>query len=142
MIWAEHGAHGGGVSAAGAEMAVAVPIAAPVVSDEDPPPCLFLTSVAELFTRDQSPSQAVCSVLAMLWFWSDCEAEEEDLSLGSVLLGLARFLKSKMASLLVELLSCFSCHRGVKGDKQPVTISFSILAGMAPIHNSCSLLSG
>ncbi|CAF88846.1 unnamed protein product, partial [Tetraodon nigroviridis] len=84
-----------------------------------------------LFTRDQSPSQAICSVLAMFWFWSGCKAEEKDLFLGSVLLGLARFLRSKISCLLLDLLSCFSCHRGVKGDKQPVTMSFSILGGWA-----------
>lgn len=128
-------------------MAVVVTIAAPAVSDEDPPLCLFLTTVAELFTRGQSPSQAVCSALAMFWFWCDCKAEEKDLFLGSVLLGLARFLKRKMARLLVDLLSCVSCHRGAKGDQQPVTMSFSTLGGwcfshfwMELMHCSCSLL--
>lgn len=104
-------------------MAVAVTIAAPAVSDEDPPPCLYLTTLVELLMRDQSPSQALCSFLAMFWFWSDCEAEEKDLLLGSVLLGLVRLLKNRMACLLLDLVSCFSCHRGVKGDKQPVTMS-------------------
>lgn len=111
-------------------MAVAVTIAAPAVSDEDPPPCLYLTTLVGLFMRHQSPSQAFCSLLAMFWFWSDCEAEEKDLFLGSVLLGLVRFLKDKMACLVLDLVSCFSCHRGVKGDKQPVTMTSSLRVGL------------
>lgn len=104
-------------------MAVAVTMAAPAVSDEDPPPCLYLPTLVELLMRDQPPSRALCSFLAMFWFWSDCEAEEKELLLGAVLLGLLRFLKAKMACLVLDLLSCFSCHSGAKGDKQPVTMS-------------------
>ncbi|TWW72296.1 hypothetical protein D4764_16G0007930 [Takifugu flavidus] len=111
-------------------MAVAVTIAAPAVSDEDPPPCLYLPTLVELLMRDHPPSRALCSFLAMFWFWSDWEAEEKELLLGTVLLGLLRFLKDKMACLVLDLLSCFSCHRGAKGDKQPVTMSFSILGGL------------
>lgn len=106
-------------------MAVAVTIAV----DEDPPPCLYLTTLVELFMPDQSPSQALCSLLAMLWFWSDRGAEDKDLFLGSVLLGLARCLKNKVACLLLDLVSCFSCQRGAKGDKQPVTTRSSVLGG-------------
>lgn len=58
------------------------------------------------------------------WSWSDCKAEEKHLFPGeTVLLELVRVLKTKMACLLAELLSCCSCHGG---DKQPVTMSFSI----------------
>lgn len=110
-------------------MAVVVTTAAPAVGDEDPRPCLRLTTLAGLFRRDQSPSQALCSLLAMLWFWSGCKAEEKDLLLGSVLLALVRWLKRRTACLLVDLLSCWSCHRGIKGDKQPVTMSVSSLGG-------------
>lgn len=114
-------------------MAVAAATAAPVAvaPDEDPPtpPCLFLTTVVEVFARGQSPSRVVCSVLAMLWFRWEGRAQDKELFLGGLLLGLARFLKSKMGGLVAELLSCFCCHRGNKGDKQPVTMSFSILGG-------------
>lgn len=112
------------MTGARAEMA-----AATLIIEEEPRSCLPLTTVVEVFTRDQSPFQAIGSVLAMFWFWSDCKAEEKHLFLGSLFLGLGRFLKSKMAHLLVELLSCFSCHRGVNGDKRPVTMSFSVLGG-------------
>lgn len=73
--------------------------------------------------RDHSPSQALCSLLAMRWFWpSDCEAEEKDLLLGSVLLSLGRLLKNKLTWLAVHVAACLSCHRDAKGDKQPVTM--------------------
>lgn len=123
-------------------MEVAVTVAAPVASDEDPPPRLFLTTVVGLFARDQSPSQAICSVLAMLWFWSHCKAEEKDLLLGSVLLGLLRFLRSKTARLLVDLPSCCSCHSGVKGHKRPVTMSFSVLESFSFLLFCFVLLDG
>ncbi len=106
----------------GAAMAVTIPIAAPMVNDEAPRPCLYLTTLIELFMRDQSPAQALCSLLAMCWFWpSGCEAEEKNLFLGSVLLSLGRRLKDKLACLAQDLAACLSCHRDVKGDKQPVT---------------------
>lgn len=107
----------------GADMEVAIPIVAPMVDDEDPRPCLYLTTLIELFMRDQSPAQALCSLLAMCWFWpSGCEAEEKDLFLGSVLLTLGRFLKDKLACLAKEMAACLSCQRDAKGDKQPVTM--------------------
>lgn len=110
-------------------MAVAVTIAAPAVSDEEPRPRLPLATLAGLFRRDQSPSQALCSGLAVLWFWAHCKAEQKDLLLGSLLLAWLRWLRRKMADVLVELLSCLSSHRDIKGDKQPVTMSFSMLGG-------------
>lgn len=110
-------------------MAVAVVTA--VGPEEEPPgpPCLFLTAVVEVFARGRSPSRVVCSVVAMFWFRWDGRAQEKELFLGGLLLGLARFLKSKMAGLVVELLSCFCCHRGAKGDKHPVTMGSSTLGG-------------
>lgn len=107
-------------------MAVAITIAAPVVNDEDPQPCLYLTTLIEHFMRDQTPSRALCSLLAMCWFWpSDCEAEEKDLFLGSVLLSLGRLLKNKLACLALDMAACLQiicCQRDVKGDKLPVTM--------------------
>lgn len=111
-------------------MAVAVTMAAPAVSDDEPPPCLYLPTLVELLMRDQPPSRALCSFLAMFWFWSDWEAEEKELLLGAVLLGLLRFLKDRMACLVLDLLSCLSCHGGTKGDKPPVTMSFSFWVGV------------
>ncbi|KAK9533468.1 hypothetical protein VZT92_008584 [Zoarces viviparus] len=102
-----------------------VAVAIPAVSDEDPRPCLYLTTLIELFMRDQSPVQALCSLLAMCWFWpSGCEAEEKDLFLGSVLISLGRFLKDKMACLGRDMAACLSCERDVKGDKQAVTVGW------------------
>lgn len=107
----------------GAAMTVTIPITAPTVNDEDPRPCLYLTTLIELFLPDQSPAQALCSLLAMCWFWrSGSEAKEKDLFLGSVLLSLGRFLKDKLACLVQDMAACLSCHRDVKGDKQPVTM--------------------
>lgn len=103
----------------GTAVVEAIPIVAPKVNDEDPRPGLYLTTLMELFMRDQSPAQALCSLLAMYWFWpSDCEAEEKDLFLGSVLLSLRRFLKDKLACLGQDMTSCVSC----KSDKQTVTM--------------------
>lgn len=111
------------MTAPGTAVAVAIPTVAPTVNDEDPRPCLYLTTLLELFMRDQSPAQALCSLVAMCWFWpSSCEAEEKDLFLGSVLLGLGRFLKDKLACLARDVAACLSCRRGVKGDKQTVTM--------------------
>lgn len=102
---------------AAADMAVAVPIA----RDEAPGPSLHLTTLVELFTRDQSPGQALCTLLAMCWFWpSGCEAEEKDLFLGSVLLSLGRLLRAKLGCLAQDAAVCLSCRRGGKGDKQQV----------------------
>lgn len=106
-----------------AAMAVAITIVAPTVNDEDPQPCLYLTTLIELFMRDQSPAQALCSLLAMCWFWpSGCEPEEKNLFLGSVLLSLGRFLKDKLACLAQDMAACLSCQRDVKGEKQTVTM--------------------
>lgn len=111
-------------------MAVAITIVTPVVNDEDPKPCLYLTTLIELFMRDQSPSQSLCSLLAMCWFWlSDCEAEEKDLFLGSVLLSLGRLLKNKLVCLATDMAACLSCQRDVKGDKQPVTMCSLLVGG-------------
>lgn len=112
-----------GIAILGAEMAVAITITAPAVRDEDHQPCLYPTTLTEIFMRDQLPSQALCSLLAMCWFWpSDCEAEGKDLFLGSVLLSLVRLLKNKLACLAVDVAGCLSCYTDVKGDKQPVTM--------------------
>lgn len=109
--------------APGAAVAVAIPIVAPAVNAEDPRPCLYLTTLIELFMRDQSPARALCSLLAMCWFWpSGCEAEEKDLFLGSVLLSFGRLLKDKLAGLAQDMAACLFCRRHVKGDKQPVTM--------------------
>lgn len=106
-----------------AAMAVAIPIVSPMVSAESPQSCHHLTTLTELFVRDQSPAQALCSLLAMCWFWpSGCEAEEKDLFLGSVLLSLGRLLKDKLACLAQHVAACLSCERDTKGDKQPVTM--------------------
>ncbi|KAK5857185.1 hypothetical protein PBY51_010443 [Eleginops maclovinus] len=104
----------------GTAVGEAIPIVAPTVSDEDPQPGLYLTTLMELFMQDQSPAQALCSLLAMYWFWpSGCEADEKDLFLGSVLLSLRRFLKDKLACLAQDMTSCMSC----KSNKQTVTMS-------------------
>ncbi|KAF0044548.1 hypothetical protein F2P81_003706 [Scophthalmus maximus] len=104
----------------GASVAVAIPVVAPLVNDEAPRPCLYLTTFMELFMRDQSPVQALCSLLAMCWFWpSGCEAEEKDLFLGSALLGLGRLLKDKLARLAQDMAARLSCQRETKGDKRP-----------------------
>lgn len=116
----------------GKAVALAIPIIAPAVNDEDPRPCLYLTTLIELFKRDQSPAQALCSLLAMCWFRpSGHEAEEKDLFLGSVLLSLGRFIKDKLARLARDMAACLSCQRDVKEDKQPVTIGMmcSMLVG-------------
>lgn len=107
----------------GADMAVAIPIAAATVNDEDPQPCLYLTTLIKLFMWDRSPAQALCSLLATCWFWpSGCEAEGKDLFLGSVLMSLGRFLKDKLACLTQDIAACLSCWRDLKGDKQAVTM--------------------
>ncbi|XP_076604807.1 rho guanine nucleotide exchange factor TIAM2 isoform X3 [Chaetodon auriga] len=99
---------------------VVIPIVAPTVNDEDPRPCLDLTTLIELFMWDRSPAQILCSLLAMCWFWlSGCKAEERDLFLGSVLLSLGRVLKDKLTCLAQDMAACLSCQRGGKGDKQP-----------------------
>lgn len=120
-----HDPDAAGITTPEADMAVAVTIAAPV-NDEDPRPCLYFTTPFELFMRDQSPSQALCSLLARCWFWpSDCEAEEKDLFLGSVLLSLGRLLKNKLACLGLDMAACLQiicCQRDVKGDKHVVTM--------------------
>lgn len=104
-------------------MADAVPAVTPTTNDEDPRPCLCLTTLVELFMEDQSPAQALCSLLAMCWFWpSDNKAEEMDLFLGSALLSLGRLLKDKLACLAQDMADCFPCQRDAKGDKRPVTI--------------------
>lgn len=109
--------------APGAAMAVTIPIASPKVNDEAPRSCLYLTTLIELFVRDQSPAQALCSLLAMCWFWpSGCEAEEKDLFLGSVLLSLGRLLKDKLACIAQHMAACLSCQGNTKEDKQPVTM--------------------
>lgn len=101
---------------------VVIPIMVPPVTDEAPQSCLYLTTFMELFMWDQSPAQALCSLLAMCWFWpSGCEAEEKDLFLGSALLSLGRLVKDKLACLAQDVAACLSCQRDAKGDKQPVT---------------------
>lgn len=109
--------------APGEAMVVTIPIVSPKVNDEAPRSCLYLTTLIELFVRDQSPAQALCSLLAMCWFWqSDCEAEEKDLFLGSALLSLGRLLKDKLACLAQDMAACLSCQRNTKGDEQLVTM--------------------
>ncbi|KAF3701392.1 T-lymphoma invasion and metastasis-inducing protein 2 [Channa argus] len=104
----------------GATVAVSMPIVAPTGNDEAPRSCLYLTTLIELFLRDRSPAQALCSLLAICWFWpSDCGAEEKDLFLGSALLSLGRLLKGKLACLAQDVAACLSCQRNAKGDKQP-----------------------
>lgn len=111
------------VAGAAGAVAVAIPIVAPAVSDEDPQPGLFLTTLVGLFMRDQSPVQALCSLLAMCWFWpSGCQAEEKDLLRGSVLLSLGRLVKDKLGCLARDMAACLSCKRDAKGDKRTVTI--------------------
>lgn len=107
----------------GAAMAVAISVT-PTVSEEAPRSCLYLTTLIELFARDQTPAQAVCSLLAMCWFWpSGCEAKEKDLFLGSALLSLVRLLKDKLACLARDIAACLTCRSNTKGDKQPVIMS-------------------
>ncbi|MEQ2157265.1 hypothetical protein GOODEAATRI_000168, partial [Goodea atripinnis] len=66
-------------------------------------------------SKDQSPAHALCSLLAMCWFWSSSsEAEEEDLNLGSALLSLGRLVKDKLACLADNVSACLSCQRGSK----------------------------
>lgn len=116
----------------GAAVAVAIPPAAPMPSDEDPRPCLYLTTLIELFMRDQSPARALCSLLAMCWFWpSDCEAEDKDLFLGSVLLALGRLLKDELSRLARDMAACLSCRRHAKGDKQAVTMCSGLVGGFS-----------
>lgn len=107
-------------------MAVAIPAVARLAGDEDPQPCLYLGTLIELFLRDQSPSRALCSLLAMCWFWpSDSEAEERDLFLGSVLLSLGRLLKNKLACVAADIDACLQiicCQEEAKGEKRPVTM--------------------
>lgn len=114
-----------------ADMAVAVQIAAPAMKDmkdEDPRPCLYLTTLIQLFTWDQSPAQALCSLLAMCWFWpSGCKAEEKNLFLVSVLLSLGRLLKGTLVCLAQEVAACLFCQKEVKGDKQMVTMCADVL---------------
>lgn len=115
---------------ASAAMTVVVPIVAPAGNDEGPPPCLYLTTLMGLFTQDQSPAQALCSLLAMCWFWpSSCQGEEKDLFLGSALLSLGRLLKDKLACLAQDVTTCLPCQGDTKGDKRPVTIGCLILCG-------------
>ncbi|MEQ2211258.1 hypothetical protein XENOCAPTIV_017806 [Xenoophorus captivus] len=95
--------------------AVAVPTAGPSRNNEDPQPSLYLTTSIEIFMQDQSPAHALCSLLAMCWFWSSSsEAEEEDLNLGSALLSLGRLVKDKLACLADNVSACLSCQRGSK----------------------------
>lgn len=100
-------------------LAVAVPV--PMLNDDDPGPSLYLTTLVELFMGDQSPAQALCSLLAMCWFWQpSCEGGEKDLLLVSVVLRLGRLLKDKLACLAENVSDCLSCQTDAKGDKQPV----------------------
>lgn len=110
--------------APGTATSVVIPIMAPpAVTDEAPQSCLYLATFMELFMWDQSPAQALCSLLAMCWFWpSGCEAEEKDLFLGSALLGLGRLVKDKLACLALDVAACWSCHRDAKGNEQPVRL--------------------
>lgn len=120
-----HDPHAAGITTPGEDMAVAVTIAAPV-NDEDSRLSLYFAALIELFMQDQSPSQALCSLLARCWFWpSDCEAQEKDLFLASVLLSLGRFLQNKLACLGLDMAACIQiicCQRDVKGDKHVVTM--------------------
>ncbi|MED6241313.1 hypothetical protein ATANTOWER_008644, partial [Ataeniobius toweri] len=95
--------------------AVAVPTAGPSRNNEDPQPSLYLTTSIEIFMQDQSPAHALCSLLAMCWFWSSSsEAEEEDLNLGSALLSLGCLIKDKLACLADNVSACLSCQRSSK----------------------------
>lgn len=109
-------------------MAVAVPVTAPTASEDNPGPSLYLTTLVELLMRDHSPAQALCSLLAMCWMCPpSCEGEQKNLFLGSVLLGLGRLLKDKLACLAQNMADCLSCRRDGKGAKQPVTLICSHL---------------
>ncbi|KAG7226247.1 hypothetical protein INR49_002997 [Caranx melampygus] len=110
----------------GTATSVVIPIMVPPMTDESRQSCLYLTTFVELFMWDQSPAQALCSLLAMCWFWpSNCEAEEKDLFLGSALLSLGRLVKDKLACLAQDVAACLSCQRDAKGDKQPMRIYLS-----------------
>ncbi|KAM7376528.1 hypothetical protein PAMP_006255 [Pampus punctatissimus] len=107
-------------------MAVAEPAVTPTASDDDPHPCLCLTTLVELFMQDRSPAQALCSLLSMCWFWpSGSEAEEKDLFMGSALLSLGRLLKDKLADLAQDMADCLSCQRDAKGEKQPLSGNYT-----------------
>lgn len=80
--------------------------------EEEARPCVYLTTLIQLFIRDQSPAQALCSMLAMCWFWSGgCEAEEKDLFLGSALLTLRQLFKDKLDLLLDDMAGCVACEK-------------------------------
>lgn len=103
-----------------APVAVAVAVVVPL-TEEDPRPCVYLPTLIELFFRDQSPVQALCSLLAMCWFWpAGCVAEDKDL-LGSALLSLRQLLKEKLAHLMEDMATCLACQKGHDGDKRLVT---------------------
>jgi len=112
------------MSTPGAASAVAAPTVAPKRDDEDAKPCLYLTTLIELFMHEQSPAHALWSLLAMCWFWSSgCEAEEKELFLGSALLSLGRLLKDKLACLAEDMSACIPCQKDTKGDTRPVIMS-------------------
>lgn len=103
--------------------AVAVPTPAPSRGYEDPQPCLYVTTLIELFTQDQSPAGALLSLLAMCWYWPpESEGEEKDLFLGSALLSLGRLLRHKLACLAEDMADCLLCHRDAKEDKRLVML--------------------
>ena len=91
-----------------------VPAAPAVPLEEEPRPCVYLTTLIELFIREQSPAEAACSLLAMCCFWpgGGLEAEDKDLFLGSALLTLRRLLRDKLAHLLDNMAVCLACEKG------------------------------
>lgn len=84
-----------------------------VIEESSPRPCVYLTTLIGLFIRDQSPARAVCSLLAMCWwFWpGGCGAEEKDVFLGSALLTVRRLFKDKLARLLDHVAACLACEK-------------------------------
>ncbi|XP_071183884.1 rho guanine nucleotide exchange factor TIAM2-like [Salvelinus alpinus] len=96
--------------------------------EEEARPCVYLTTLIQLFIRDQSPAQALCSMLAMCWFWSGgCETEEKNLFLGSALLTLRQLFKDKLDLLLDDMAGCVACEKPIIPDPRTGLLSVETL---------------
>ena len=85
-------------------------------------PCVYLSVLIELFIREQLPAEAVCSLLAMCWFWPGCVGEDKDIFLGSALLTLCRLLRDKLACLLQDMAACMACEKAAEASTLLVTL--------------------
>lgn len=95
-------------------------------------PCLYLSTLMEIFVRNHPPAQALWAILAVRWFCPE-ETEEKDVCFNFAFLCLERALRDRLARLLEGVASCGAC-RSSEGAVVKVT------RGPRPVRLSSSLV--